>query len=140
MYSRITVVNRFQVFSSSIVSVHSYFYCPLCGKLPGNIAVVELCDFIHSFAFQLSLQGAFIAAYLLHVLKHFLIDLSVKWTDVLEAVYKVLCKCIAVVRMVILSQLCMYDVTCIVTIGFIVPLVSFVLIIIPLMISLTTYR
>ena len=46
------------------------------------------------YTMQLSVKTAFGAAYLLYALKHGLIDNDLlKWTDVLEAIYKVLCKC-----------------------------------------------
>ena len=89
------------------------------------------------FVLQLSVQGAFVTAYLLHTLKHLLIDLGVDWTDVFEAVYKVLCEC-GIRNDNTQSILCIF--VTLVVIGFTVPLVSFVLIIIPLMMSLTTYR
>ena len=81
------------------------------------------------------MQAAFIITALLHALKDFLIDIDIfKWTDVLETVYKVLRKCYENDDAHFISYVT------IVVIGFMVPLISFALIIIPLLISLTTYR
>ena len=81
------------------------------------------------------MQAAFITTALLHELKDFLIDIDIfKWTDVLETVYKLLCKCHENDDVHFISYIT------IVVIGFMVPLISFALIIIPLLISLTTYR
>lgn len=80
------------------------------------------------------MQAAFIITALLHALKDFLIDINIKWTDVLETVYKVLRKFHENDDAHFISYVT------IVVIGFMVPLISFALIIIPLLISLTTYR
>ena len=49
-------------------------------------------------ALQFSVQVAFATAYILYVLKDSLINtFELKWTDALEAVYKMLCKCGSVI-------------------------------------------
>lgn len=87
---------------------------------------------------QWSLQAAFIVVRFVYELKEILIDdIGVKWTDVLEALYKAFCKW-SVDGHIQSNEITLHVI--IVVIGFVVPLISFALVIIPLIISLTTYR